>query len=157
MRVIANIKTDLRPATPADQELARRIHHAAYREVVTRQFGGWDEAMQDGFFLKEWQPSEIHFVRAEGREIGIIQRRVHADHIEIAELQILPEFQGKGIGSRLIRAEIDAANRAGLPLKLQVLKENRAQHLYRRLGFEDTGSTDTHIIMWRQASGPLAG
>ena len=36
-----------RPATSSDTEFARISHHAAYRDVVRRQFGAWDEALQD--------------------------------------------------------------------------------------------------------------
>ena len=36
-----------RPATSNDTEFARISYHAAYRDVVCRQFGAWDEALQD--------------------------------------------------------------------------------------------------------------
>jgi len=39
-----------RPATTADTEFARFTHHAAYHDVVVRQFGNFDERMQDNFF-----------------------------------------------------------------------------------------------------------
>jgi predicted GNAT family acetyltransferase len=32
-------------------------------------------------------------------------------------------------------------------VRLQVLRKNRAHHLYERLGFVQTGQTDTHILM----------
>lgn len=32
-----------RPATDADTDFARDVHHAAYRDVVIRQFGTWDD------------------------------------------------------------------------------------------------------------------
>ena len=37
----------------ADFEFGRFVHHAAYQDVVTRQFGSWEEKIQDGFF--EWR------------------------------------------------------------------------------------------------------
>ncbi len=36
---------------------------------------------------------------------------------------------------------------AGLPIRLQVLRVNPAQSLYRRLGFEEVGVTTSHILM----------
>lgn len=39
----------MRPAVPADTHFARRVHHAAYREVVERQFGSCNEEQQDRF------------------------------------------------------------------------------------------------------------
>ena len=42
---------DRRTATSEDFELARSIHHRAYRDVVLRQFGAWNEEEQDQFFV----------------------------------------------------------------------------------------------------------
>ncbi len=39
-----------RPATSRDTEFARLSHHEAYRDVVSRQFGAWDETLQDRLF-----------------------------------------------------------------------------------------------------------
>lgn len=47
-----------RPATSSDTEFARTTHHAAYRDVVSRQFGAWDEALQDRLFEEKWMPDK---------------------------------------------------------------------------------------------------
>ena len=39
-----------RTATSSDTEFARTTHHEAYRAVVSRQFGAWDETLQDRLF-----------------------------------------------------------------------------------------------------------
>ncbi len=38
----------LRLAGEDDKDFCRRTHHLAYRDVVMRQFGGWDDGQQDG-------------------------------------------------------------------------------------------------------------
>lgn len=43
-----------RPATEADREWARQLHHRVVRDVVERQFGSWDEDQQDRFFANDW-------------------------------------------------------------------------------------------------------
>ncbi len=35
----------------------------------------------------------------------------------------------------------------GAPTRLQVLKENKAAELYRRMGFKQIGETETHFEM----------
>ena len=67
--------------------------------------------------------------------------------IELHELVLLPEFQGQGIGSQLLKEVIDKAKAMNIPAHLGVLKENRAANLYRRLGFIQTGETETHFLM----------
>lgn len=37
-----------RPAVDDDERWMREVHHAAFREVLERQFGTWDEVQQDG-------------------------------------------------------------------------------------------------------------
>lgn len=69
--------------------------------------------------------------------------------MRIIEIQLLPEFQGHGIGTALLQRELRFADARGLPVRLQVLRENRARTLYERLGFRVCGETDTHFLMER--------
>jgi len=63
-------------------------------------------------------------------------------------IQLLPEFQGRGIGSDLILRELAHAKALGKPLRLQVLRANdRARALYERLGFRVVGETEHHFMM----------
>ena len=141
------MKLELRPASVADQEFARCLHLAAYRDVVVRQFGSWDEEMQDKFFEDSWNPCEARIVQMQGRDIGLVQHRVHQDRVELVELQLLPEYQGRGIGALLLKEEQAAASGLGLPVKLRVLRESRAWVLYERVEFREVGSADVHILM----------
>jgi len=43
-----------RPATAADMEFARSVHHRAYREVIELQYGSWSVDAQDKFFADAW-------------------------------------------------------------------------------------------------------
>ena len=79
--------------------------------------------------------------------MGIYSLAEHPDHLFFSEIQILPEYQGNGLGTKILEEQIQYAKSLGLPLRLQVLRENKAQQLYLRLGFIVTGTTDTHIKM----------
>src|SRR5882757_5443639 len=58
------------------------------------------------------------------------------DEIFLGLIELAPEYQGRGIGSRLIRELIDGAG--GKRVTLSVLGVNdRAYQLYRRLGFTE--------------------
>ncbi len=70
------------------------------------------------------------------------------DHMFLIEIQIDAPYQGKGIGTQLIKKVINEAKVKDLPLRLQVLKENdKARKLYLRLGFRQVSETETHIVM----------
>ncbi len=136
-----------RPATSSDTEFARTTHHEAYREVVSRQFGAWDEALQDRLFEESWIPHKFEIVLCDGNPCGFLSIEDRPDHIYVSHIVIVPQFQGRGIGSRLLNEEMRRGREAKSPLRLQVLRENRAIELYRRLGFKECGTTETHICM----------
>jgi len=136
-----------RPATAADEPFMRELHKAAYHEVVVRQFGQWDEEFQASLFSKKWIPEKFEIVEIAGRAIGCIRVDDWPEDVFLSEIQILPEFQGRGIGSALIQGEIARAQLRQKPLRLEVLKSNdRARVLYERLGFQVCGATDTHFV-----------
>jgi len=70
--------------------------------------------------------------------------------LNIDGIYILPEYQGKGIGSFIINDLIREASHSGESIYLQVFKTNPARELYQRLGFEFSGETDTHYLMQKK-------
>lgn len=137
--------------------MAQDAHHAAYREVVERQFGPWDETTQDRFFLAEWDPSTTEVIVVDGRGCGywVVERREADFHLR--ELVLHPSCQGGGVGTWLLRRLQEEASAAGLPIRLGTFHANRAAALYRRLGFKEIGSTETHLLMeWNPESDEAA-
>lgn len=130
-----------------DRERLAALHERCYRDVVVAQFGGWDDTLQRGFFEKKWDPARYAIATVQGLEIGAVAVQRHPDHVFLAELLIDPAFQNRGFGTELLRQIITDAAKDGLPVRLQVLRKNRARCLYERLGFVRTGETDTHILM----------
>ena len=147
-----NLCVSLKMATEKDKEFCRRVHHEAYRNVVVRQFGAWDESLQDILFLKKWNPATLDVIHVNDEPAGSIRRDVLPDHIWIAEIQLLPAFQGRGIGSDMLKRLMNEATRNAISVRLQVLKANdRARMLYQRLGFRVTAETDRHFLMeWKR-------
>ncbi len=147
MRIVDD-QIRLLPATGADTEFARGVHHSALREAVVRQFGSWDEELQDGFFERSGFPTGFEIVEFEGSRCGYFRIESSATHVDVHNLYLHPDYQRKGIGTRLLRLAIKQAANSQLPVRLQVLHENtKAAALYQRLGFEVIGSTDTHFQM----------
>ena len=71
----------------------------------------------------------------------------------LANIQVMPEWQGRGLGSRLVELVAATAHARGRTLVLRVLKVNpRAQRFYERLGFGVTGELQHH---WSMAAPPL--
>lgn len=136
-----------RPATTGDTEFARLIHHRAYREVVILQYGLWEEASQDKFFVAAWSVATHEIILCDDVPCGYLCVEQRKDSIFLREIVIAPEFQGKGIGTSLLEEVIDQAKMRRLKVRLQTHQMNRAAELYLRLGFRESGRTSTHILM----------
>ncbi len=140
----------LRPAKAEDTAFLIRLHHRAYREVVEHQFGAWDEAAQDRWVAEGLAEADFSVVERAGVPVGAVGVKEQADGFFLAELQLLPELQGRGLGTEILRGLLQRAAAVHKPVALRVLLRNRARSLYERHGFVTTGQTDTHYLMeWR--------
>ena len=139
-----------RPALPTDKEMVYRINCAAYRDLVIAQFGAWDESWQRDHFAKKWNPDRYSIICSGDDAIGVLAIEDNPDHIFLSEIQIDPSHQNRGFGSRAMKELIAEAQHRSVPIRLRVLRLNRARRLYERLGFIQTSETETHFYMeWR--------
>lgn len=74
-------------------------------------------------------------VEYEGRPIGLFKVLREPTSWSILQLQLLPEYQGHGLGTALVSQLLADANVARVRTTLHVLKHNPARALYERLGF----------------------
>lgn len=129
----------LRPATAGDSEFCYQLHRAAMGEYVTAIWG-WDDQVQRGFHERLFRPGRMQIITVGGADAGLIDVEYRPDEIYLGRIEILPGYQGRGIGSRLISALLEEAGRRGQPLALDVLTVNvRARALYQRLGLTEVG------------------
>jgi len=137
---------ELRPAGESDRELLWLIQSTSMRPAVESTWG-WDESFQRSYFDEHYGMAPLQIVRVNGRDAGVICWEAGPDHVFLRNVALLPDFQGRGIGTEVIRAVMAEAADRGVPLRLQVLKTNRAQRLYERLGFHTYAETATHLQM----------
>lgn len=79
--------------------------------------------------------------------IGLIKLGLLADHMHIRQLQISPNYQGKGVGGKVLALVKEKAKELSLPLTLNVLLANPAISLYLRHGFVVTKQNDLEYQM----------
>jgi ribosomal protein S18 acetylase RimI-like enzyme len=146
----------LRPATPADSEFCYQLHKAAMGGYVT-SIWGWDEQVQRDFHTRAFNPGHWRIITAGGTDIGMLDVEYRPGEIYLARIEIHPDHQGRGFGTRLIRALIDEAGQQDQDLVLDVLAVNqRAQALYRRLGLVEVarhGDDGVRVTMRSSRSG----
>ncbi len=136
----------LRQATDADDDFLYRLHVAAMGDLVARVWG-WDDAWQERFFADHFDPAPARIVVVDGEDVGVVAVEWGAAEAFLCTIEILPEYQGRGLGAALVRRVIAEADGRHLPVRLRVLKINPARRLYERLGFVISGETETHYLM----------
>jgi ribosomal protein S18 acetylase RimI-like enzyme len=127
----------LRPATTADSEFCYQLHKAAMGGYITAIWG-WDEQVQRGFHARAFNPRRWRIITADGADAGMLDVEYRPGEIYLARIELHPDHQGHGIGTRLVSALLDEATQKGQDLVLDVLTvDHRAQALYQRLGMTE--------------------
>lgn len=137
----------LRPATDADYDVLYALHVAAMRDAVDATWG-WDDAFQARHFRERWNPQGRQILTVDGEDVGVLALSSGDAERFLSLIEIHPRYQGRGIGTRVIRGAIADAHGDGVPVSLHVLKANlRARALYARLGFVVTEERAERYVM----------
>ncbi len=112
---------------------------AAIRVVAMRAsleaMGRFDPERAAQRFLSAFIPEDTEILYIEDRIAGFYVLRRHPDHLYLDHLYLSPDFQGLGLGGKVIAALQDQARSAGLPIRLMALNGSPANDFYRRAGF----------------------
>jgi ribosomal protein S18 acetylase RimI-like enzyme len=141
------MRYELRPATAADYSFLYALHVATMKPYVSQEWG-WDEQAQAERFRAHFDPSHLRIMVVDGEQIGVLEVEERQSELYLANLRILPRFQGHGWGTCVLGDLLRRAQERGIPLTLQVLRVNAgARRLYERLGLHVIEETPTHYRM----------
>ena len=121
------------------------LRHLTMSEHLNNAGMAVDESYHLNRILEAFSDSLI--ISLDNENIGLIKLSQQLARLHIRQLQILPEFQNKGIGSRVIKAVIKKSAMLSLPVTLNVLLANPAKRLYLNHGFEVIGQNDLEYQM----------
>lgn len=151
----------VRPATAEDIGFLADVVIEATR-AQGRLPGGFDERQWRTDF-STWTTEQVRsdnpdrttsVVEVDNERIGRVRITRTAGCIELSGIQVRPGFQRYGIGTAIIEDLKAQAAAAGIPLDLDVEKDNPdACRLYDRLGFVQVGETDQEFkLRWNPAA-----
>jgi len=146
----------LRPATEDDREFLLALYQSSRGDDLRGL--EWDEERIGEFlemqyeahqkFLTNDHPDiQDQIVLATGAPVGHLAVEQRTEEIRLVDVSLLPEHRQRGTGTLLIQELQTQAAAARRPLRLQVIRFNRAVNLFERLGFRRTSETGTHFQM----------
>ena len=136
-----------RKAYASDSEFVFTVKKAAFREYV-EQVWGWDDDYQRELHNRRLDSQDVCIIQFRGTDIGFLATSSTPDTLKVNQLFILPEHQGKGIGSACMTRIVDDASLEQKSVTLQVLKVNtRGITFYQKLGFSIVSESPTHFQM----------
>jgi ribosomal protein S18 acetylase RimI-like enzyme len=137
-----------RPQLPQDEPFLRQVYDSTRAEEL--DLTGWSpeqrklfldsqfKAMRMGY-ASQFPKGEFSIIMLAEQPIGYMVVNRAENELRLADIAILPEFRGRGIGSLYLRQLAGDATVARKPLRLHVFKGSRPWRLYERLGFVKIG------------------
>jgi len=93
---------------------------------------------------------DAQIILKDARPVGFVMSRIDAAEITLLQFYIMPEHQGRGIGSAALDLLLRHWVGEHKPVTLGVLRNNPAQRLYERFGFRPVGQTPMKLLMRRE-------
>jgi GNAT superfamily N-acetyltransferase len=125
----------LRSATWDDFEFVFQLNKANMRKYV-ELVRVWDDAAERADMYQNFIPERDQIVQIDGQDVGVFTVEERDEEIYLNHIELLPEFQGKGIGTALIQKVLTKAASRNKPVTLHVLKNNPARQFYEHRGFQ---------------------
>ena len=144
---MAPIAWTLRPATADDRDFVVAVNRTAMGPYLEAAFG-WGHAAMSAYFDQDFDASGGQVIEVEGAAVGELLVDERPGELFLVRVVLMHEWQGRGIGSAIVRMLIARASERGSALTLDVFKSNpRAAELYESLGFVRVGETETEVSM----------
>jgi ribosomal protein S18 acetylase RimI-like enzyme len=134
-----------RPSAPSDTPFLEGL----YASTRTGELAvlPWSEEQKSAFIRSQFNAQSAQYtasypdasfevVMIDGTPAGRLYVDRRGDQISIIDIALLPQFQGVGVGTRLLRGLLEEAAAHGATVALHVERHNPAGRLYERLGFE---------------------
>lgn len=134
----------LRPAADLDLRFARDLT----RQAMLPYYARHDLLWLDAGFDQAWHWRDNRMICRDTLPLGYISLSRDAHALFIRELHLLPAHRGQGVGQWVLEQVARQARSERLPrIRLMVFRDNPAQRLYSRHGFEVVGEQDSFLRM----------
>jgi ribosomal protein S18 acetylase RimI-like enzyme len=154
----------LRPERPSDRDFRFRLFcdsrlpewdQVQLEPAVREQIMGMQFEAQTTTYAARFPRARFDIIEAGGEPIGRIVVDRPGAWIHIVDHAIVPDLRNRGAGTAIMRALMEEAASAGLPVRLKVASANDPSlRLYLRLGFVPIETAPFYIELEWKAPAP---
>jgi ribosomal protein S18 acetylase RimI-like enzyme len=138
------VTTRLRPISADDLPLLREIYASTREDELS--VVPWSQEQKAAFLRMQFEAQHAHYqkfypdaqfllVLVDDVPAGRLYVHRGPSELRLIDIALLPGFRGKGLGAALLRELLEEARGSGRAVTIHVERNNRALHLYERLGF----------------------
>lgn len=125
----------LRAATPDDESFVNDLTRTTMRPYVEATWPD-EESRERYYAINAFQLETTRIVCDGERAVGRLSVHGRVCEISLDDMHVIPEMQGRGIGTWILDTVKAEAEAQGLGITLILLKTNPVRRLYERVGFE---------------------
>lgn len=140
------MKLVLKQSSPQDFDILYSINKSAIRDNMERAFGVWVEDEQYRYFKDSTFFHENFIIEYNKKAVGFITVKKLNDRIHIDKFCILPEYQNRGIGSKVL-GRIMKEQQKHKRITLQLFYNNPVITLYLRHGFSEYKRNNQYVYL----------
>ena len=152
------MKIFFRPISNSDFPFLIKVYRSTRGEEM--KLTPWNEEEKTKFIDFQFDAQHSHYSNAykgaefmiivkDKRDVGRLYLWKTEHQIRIMDIALLPEFRGKGIGTKILTELINESDDSSKKLNIHVEYNNPALKLYERLGFKKIDDTGVYFFMER--------
>lgn len=140
--ILLELNLTIRGYKESDFEEVWHLHELALKAAgaFVAGHGEWDEDLKNISEVYENAGGSFMIAELEGKIIGMgALKRVNAETAEIKRMRVLPEYQGKGLGTKLLKLLEGRAKELGYERLIldTSLQQQAALHVYTKHGYKE--------------------
>lgn len=139
-----NMNLEFEAVSPEHTDELVRIRICAMRDSLTK-IGRFDPDRARERFMAGFCPEYTRFVNVDGVKVGFVVVKPEATCLKLDHLYIEPEYQGRGIGGKVLGWIFGTADLQGLPVSVTALRGSESNSFYQSHGFIYKDETEWDI------------
>lgn len=152
------MEISLRKVNEGDFSFLRKVYRSAREEELSRS--GMSEDDKNRFIEFQFNAKHAHYSQAykdaefdlillDNKPAGRLYIWRTETQIRIMDIALLPESQGKGVGTSILKSIILESEKSNKKISIHVEYYNPGLRLYERLGFKKVDDTGIYFYMER--------